>query len=260
MGDTRTDVAVQSGELTLPETRKHSIRAEEIYRESVRRELAKHKDGNAALRFFNTALGLWLLSTIVAGVAGTIYANVKENWDRSRAEVADARKVERDRRASIDHLDTEIAFRISNLLAYANDKYQKQRAALAKGDKSEIIPPRRPPLLLQETPAHAQENNYPLLGLYQEYREVPLNTLLGTLSELERHCAVTPGCGDEKAKAIDVVTNRVADPARTFSPAMERYEDNAIVFARIANQAFLLPRWRTKNFRYLNCTVAKPFC
>jgi hypothetical protein len=48
----------------LSNEEKNRIRAEEVFREEVRRELASKKGGRV-LTFLNSALGIWLLSTMV---------------------------------------------------------------------------------------------------------------------------------------------------------------------------------------------------
>ena len=72
------------------------------------------------IRFFNTALGLWLLSTVCISGVGTIYALAKEGWERQRS-IETQKLINSNQRAeTISKLDLEISFRMSNLLGFVS--------------------------------------------------------------------------------------------------------------------------------------------
>ena len=90
----------------LTESKKARIRAEEVFREEVRQELADARDSfdrkSRIWSFLNSALGLWLLSAVVlSGVGGAVTW-----WQRSQA----LRSLQFDR---LQKLNAEIECRIS---------------------------------------------------------------------------------------------------------------------------------------------------
>src|SRR5579862_4598115 len=96
--------------LMLTDDEKARIRAEEIFRLEVNRELAASKP-RGSLRerswaFLNSSLGLWVLSSVVLAGLTTAYAHYQSNREEQ------TRKAELERR-----LDTEISSRISSALA-----------------------------------------------------------------------------------------------------------------------------------------------
>ena len=96
--------------LMLTDDEKARIRAEEIFRLEVSRELAASKPRRSPLErawaFLNSSLGLWVLSSIVLAALTTAFAHYQSNREEQ------ARKAELERR-----LDTEISSRISSSLA-----------------------------------------------------------------------------------------------------------------------------------------------
>jgi hypothetical protein len=85
---------------------KKRIRAEEIFREEVRREVSRKKEAGI-LSFLNSSLGIWLLSTIVVGVFSWSYTV----WKESRSHAQESQE-------KIRRLDTEIAGRVRFLEGY----------------------------------------------------------------------------------------------------------------------------------------------
>src|SRR5947208_11891473 len=93
----------------LTEEDKERIRFEEIYRLEVRRQLEAQTSTPARkikfTQFLNTALGLWLLSAIfISGFSG-ILTLVLQRISVSKAQLH-----------AIEHLDTEISYRFSQVL------------------------------------------------------------------------------------------------------------------------------------------------
>jgi len=88
----------------LSDDDKARIRLEEIFREEVRRQLQDDKvrtRSHRILAFFNSGLGIWLLSSIVLGFITWSYST----WSDSRSKV-------RENEATIEKLDVEIAARV----------------------------------------------------------------------------------------------------------------------------------------------------
>jgi len=98
----------------LNEEDKTRIRLEEIFREEVRAELSTTKPKTwqkKSLAFFNSALGIWLLSSVALGLV---------SWSYSRLSESIAEKKENN--GAIQKLDIEITARIRRFEAFlAND-------------------------------------------------------------------------------------------------------------------------------------------
>ena len=63
---------------------KEKVRAEEIFRYEIRREI-ESKATNKWIAFFNTAFGIWLLSTVVVGLVSVSYKTWQENLQSQKA-------------------------------------------------------------------------------------------------------------------------------------------------------------------------------
>lgn len=72
----------------LSEEDREHIRAEEIFRHEVRVSLADQADRPGVLAFLNSALGIWLLSTLVVGFGSWAYATYLEHLEQRREQVA----------------------------------------------------------------------------------------------------------------------------------------------------------------------------
>jgi hypothetical protein len=97
----------------LTDEEKLRIRAEEIYRDELRRALNGHQSPPGRLvrltRFLNTSLGIWFLSTVIVGVA-TFFA---AQWRVSREEQSV-------NAAQVARLDLEIATRLDRFANAVN--------------------------------------------------------------------------------------------------------------------------------------------
>jgi hypothetical protein len=137
---------------------KDRIRAEEVFREEVRRELADKKDGSV-LRFLNSALGIWLLSTIVVGLFSWSYTV----WKDSRASASQ-------RAETVRRLEAEIASRVQFLQSYLPSVQNREDFWLA--------------LWAVEQPRVTQVT----LSVFPEYNSRGLTALLWELkTELPKH-------------------------------------------------------------------------
>jgi len=85
----------------LTDEEKSKIKAEEVFREEVRKSLNTRKN-SAFWTFLNSGLGIWFLSTIVIGLFTYFFNEYKE-----------AQKTTKERDSSIKQLDLEIESRIS---------------------------------------------------------------------------------------------------------------------------------------------------
>jgi hypothetical protein len=97
----------------LSEEDKQRIREEEIFRDEVRRTLAKGSS-SSKMAFLNSPFGIYLLSTVLIGLVSFAYTRWKEQYDASLAH-----------REQIEKLQGEINFRVRQLdaaLANANQQ------------------------------------------------------------------------------------------------------------------------------------------
>lgn len=95
----------------LSEDEKARIRLEEVFREELREELktAKAKTWRKqALAFFNSALGIWLLSSVALGFVTWTYSRWTETLTK-----------ERENREAVEKLEIEIAARIKRFCSLA---------------------------------------------------------------------------------------------------------------------------------------------
>src|ERR1043166_2383492 len=90
---------------SLPEEIKAAIRQEEIFRDTIRSQIAEDKIPRTLFgrgkQFVNSAFGIWVLSTIVVGLFTWCYT-----------EITAAREKNQRKKQRIEMLDTEIAGRL----------------------------------------------------------------------------------------------------------------------------------------------------
>lgn len=106
------------------------IRAEEIYRAEVHREIASSRPAQTGfgrvVAFLNTSLGMWVLGTVVLGSITFAYSNVQKSVERTRQEaVTEAVRADRERR-----LVSEIDSRIRRLVDLEWESPEKSERAL----------------------------------------------------------------------------------------------------------------------------------
>jgi hypothetical protein len=97
----------------LSEEEKAHIRLEEVFREELREELKTAKAETwrkRALAFFNSALGIWLLSSVALGLVTWTYTR----WTETLAKA-------RENREAVEKLDIEIAARIQRFESFVVD-------------------------------------------------------------------------------------------------------------------------------------------
>jgi hypothetical protein len=81
--------------LEIPEARMDEIRAEEIYRDTVRKRL--EEDGSKESKFWRTLnqpFAIWVLSTIVVGLVGWAYTELRAGWTLREQNLAALEKLE----------------------------------------------------------------------------------------------------------------------------------------------------------------------
>lgn len=139
----------------LSEERKMTIRTEELYRETVRRELEAQNPPAAHpsrfWKFLNSSLGIWFLSTCMLGGATFGFTAFSET-----------QKASREKLISINRLDTEITARLNAVHITKNKKV----SALS--------------LLSLEEPEHSE---FPM-SIFPEYKSRTFRSLLHELHSL----------------------------------------------------------------------------
>jgi hypothetical protein len=262
----------------LTADREREIRLEEIYREEVRKGLATKplRRRSRILLFLNTSLGLWLLSTLLVSVIGTLYTQARERGAANRAIAAENRLREQDRSDEIGRLDLEIGFRISNLLNYLVDKYREQLQAGENRQPAQPVTLEQFAAIIRSPPDASVQHGATAQSLYEDHKSTALVSLLAQLSRLEgqrifdlEQGRMPPAPGDsltetierrrQEKDAIDNLTGHVSDPQRLFR-GVDWQNVNAKALAAALNRMLLQPRWRGNLFSYMDCPAGEPFC
>jgi hypothetical protein len=94
----------------LTEEEKIKIKAEEIYRREVQKDLEKPvTNWQRFLVFFNTPFGIYLLSTLLVGVISFSYTYWRENHDKELASQAKRRLLNSELRFRIEQMNSALA-------------------------------------------------------------------------------------------------------------------------------------------------------
>src|ERR1051326_4066200 len=164
--------------MALTPEERDQIRLEEEYRHEVRSALAKKDEPKESRtwKFLNSGFGLWLCSAVILSGGTFIYT-----------QCSDARAAEERRKKTIEALDLEIGYRLSNALA---------KLGLAQLDYEDRLHDRsKPPQdaldhQKQQTTAAAHQLYYAPAGtfppLYPEYAKYGLPALITELRRNER--------------------------------------------------------------------------
>lgn len=257
----------------LAETDRVRVRAEEIFRNEVRRSL-EVPPGRASrlLRALNSPFTLWLLSTVVVAGGTAFYSQWREARSKENARVED-----------VSRLDMEISYRFSRVIGAAKEvsdainrhdslvrglEQSKKAGKLdrASGTKQNVLaqePGQKVQAEIKELHDDIMGRDHPLVllsrrqgteisPLYPEYQNF---TLAGLLVELRRKVP------SEHRPDIDRVLEALTDPY--FDPIynrnMRKAELLCVMTIRI-NESLLLERWRNVGFPYVNCPPENPFC
>ncbi len=101
----------------LTDNEKAHIRAEELFRHEVQKQLAgENKEESRLWGIINSAFFLWFMSTIIVGLAGFFYSSWDKKREERRIEVERIQIVEQEKRATTRKIDVEV----SNRLRYFN--------------------------------------------------------------------------------------------------------------------------------------------
>jgi hypothetical protein len=252
----------------LSEDDRGRIQEEERYRREVQQQLqqsdAKRKR-TGLIEFFNTNLGLWLLSAVFISGLGTVYKCYEDDRQHTRS-VEDKRFEEQQlrlakkldeqaaQRVVIDRLDREISYRFSRalvklreigLLAYLKESGKTGRALQqASDDHLRRVDEAVNGLL--ESPADARGT------LYQEDASKSIPALI---MELASHIddAHARSSVEEVHRGL---LARAEQPIRIVATGGPHAKEAASWI----QQSCLLPRWRKQGFAYTTCPPVQPFC
>jgi hypothetical protein len=232
----------------LDETEKTRIKAEEVFRNSIRKELSLasvqpdvKKWYERVLAAANSNLGIWFLSAVLVTGVGTLYTN-HQNARQEEAKKQEIKQEEARREKEIsDRLALEISFRLSSVLSQLHAASIRFGETLDEKSHSAVVaafgPLARP----------ATDDVPPLFPEFKSYAGLAL------IAELCRH--VDPG---EKQTLKNILAK----------PGGLRYEGNgelngknlsakavaSLLLARMQN-----PLW-DKGFPYTDCKSENPFC
>ena len=227
----------------LTDQEKEKIRLEEVYRQEVAESL-KAEEQNATVRFFNSNLGLWLLSAIFISGAGTLYSNWQEEARTKQLRFeSDLQEIMTNVR-EIDRLDLEISYRLSASLAELK----------TIGERAQVIP-EESDLLYQANRAYGIVQSLALTPstnlppLFPEHAGLALPTLMAELQ-----ARVQPSLRKTVGKSLSNLLQVKS------SLSFENTNDPGLFAARYLNENILLNRWSLAPFDYMDCDSNDPFC
>lgn len=108
---TSSTVQAQSNpnRVQLDQNEKDRIRLEEIYRQEVKAAIAANKEENKTIKFLNTPLGLYLLSTILIGALSFSYSKWSEARDVQKQDEKLFRDIVKEAKFRIRQIDIVIS-------------------------------------------------------------------------------------------------------------------------------------------------------
>jgi hypothetical protein len=250
----------------IPPLLKSQIVLEERYRSEVKHQLSGAAEPqNKFIKFFNSALGIWLLSTVVVSVFGALYTSAHQSFEKRRVIEQEQRNQEQVRDAAIRKLDVEISFRLANLMSFLNGVRLQQAEQSSNRVPVVQLMPERLSLMLQIPPEAAVQHSFPSLTLFHENRSKTLANLLAELSLLEgqRSPANRENEAGELGPADQIMSSlaRISDLTSFFEvkKLLDR-SDNAELVASAIQSDIFLSRWRQNAFFYTDCSASVPFC
>ena len=119
----------------IAEDEKEKIRAEEIFREEIRKEISKPK--SKWINFLNTPLGIWFLSTIVIGLLSLSYKTWQENLEKRKTNQKKIEQIADEGKFRIQQIDDVIRDSISLQNKCINS--QKQSGGIKGSDFRDFI-------------------------------------------------------------------------------------------------------------------------
>lgn len=222
-----------------------------LLEERLRQEVKDSLSSPIKPSFFNSNLGLWLLSAIFISGLGTYYNHWNQGQIKETIKLEQTLKKEDKNQEVIEKLDTEIGYRISKSLTSFNgishyikfDKYSKDKYKTPYDFAVE-----------QSFQVLKQMASYPpktFPPLYPEYKDSSLPMLI---SELHRKVK------SENKSELQSVLSTLLDVSSHYEFKGEKGKSPQEITAKLINENFLLERWKSQPFRYLNCKESEPLC
>jgi hypothetical protein len=251
----------------LSEEQRSRILLEERYRDEVRRQLSA--DANArhgrVVKFFNTHLGLWLLSAIFISGLGTVYRYYENDreyrrgledkrFEEQQLRLEKALEAKAARDSEVARLDREISYRLSRTLTKLRDiavlfrihesgKTGKALEATSTEHQRQADQAVEQLLLAPQDPRNL---------LYVGHKEKSVASLLLELA----------GVAESSAERLAIQAAHQKLVARAESPVrlMAFGAPHARNEAAWLQEECILPRWRKQGFVLTTCTPQAPFC
>jgi len=222
----------------LTDLEKEKIRLEETYRDEVKKIFEKKEPkksfGSAIFSFFNSALGLWLLSAIFITGGLKIYEDYKEN----------AKDIKENKEV-IDKLNLEISYRYSRLLVNLYELTDKNldQEKMSKDHNTEEV----------KKLALSLNNPTNSIGSYL-YPEYATWSLLTLLAELKRHFFHLK----KEDRQLDQVIHHITGIEVFFEVKKVDFSDIRKIAGYIQDE-LILPRWKNNGFYFLDGSSNSPF-
>ena len=239
--------------------------------------------------FFNSALGIWFLSSVVVSGLSYLYSESQERAAQAREVAAERREAELELNRTIAKLDQEISYRLSSWLVVL-DRVQRgdKNLGLEVQDPNDLKPA-TVVAMIALPPYAATDKPVPVKTLYAEYERSTLLSLVADLRRLEheqlgllKSTASSEQFEHQRLRVqdLDEVAGHIADPERLFNRMPLDFPKkagqiewrevqakgggygpiSAHLFARSVQKRILLDRWRNSPFSYTDCNQHIPFC
>ena len=220
--------------------------------ERLRNEIRDENKQSPWLSFLNSSFGLWVLSAIFISWSGNVYNNWVKEQDKEKIKLEQKLKQESKDKESIEKLDTEIAYRISKSLTRLDSinhavrfgKYPKDRY-----ESSYVFAVNASFDVLSQMAKYPPKTFPPL---YSEYKESSLPMLI---SELYRKTKMK-----EDQSELNVVLSKLLAVSSSYDFEGQKNKTPQEITAGMINSDFLLERWKSHPFKYLQCKAEQPLC
>jgi hypothetical protein len=215
----------------LTDEEREKIRIEENYRAEVRGAVGSGTKRNSLTlwTFFNSSLGLWLLSAIFITGAGALFSQAQH-----------ARSEQVKRRDAVERLDLEISYRFSRALVdlFHLTNGDVNEPVLEGADASDV---ERVMASLNAPPGEGA------VWLYPDFQDWGLPALM---AELRRQLD-----DPEERRSVDTALARLT--GRIWRNGnFTNVEGTAAVIQR----SLMVGRWKGNHFYFVDCPVEQPFC
>jgi hypothetical protein len=234
--------------LMLEDKEKEKIRLEEEYRHEIRSQLSENrtKKPNKLWVFLNSNFALWLLAAIFVTWLGNVYTARQSVRNEELKKLEFARAEQEKKEQTIERLDTEIGYRLSQIQIKLHSLSKIQYEGVSS--KNERVKVGRVAAVLESV------SQPPGSGYSAAYPEYSNYSLIALVAELRRFTE------NEERMKVDQVLAHLTGIYLLMDVEGAQLSD-ATQVATIINRKFISKaRWSGSLYYFLDCTESPPFC